>query len=278
MTSSTHILFDNIFNNTHSELVSLQQQIEEFQITYQSNIETPTSNNQIEQYSYNQEELDESIDLDKSSLNEPILNNEQINKFKQIYLKNKIDNVENNDDNLIQKIKKKLDKKDEEAQYKKLQTILCCNKKCLQNLVFHEHAITNYQKFQNLNNNQKDMFLLGIISTTIRQETTTKDQKRNKLASKYVFEGIEICNEAFLIIYGIGEKYWRNIRSHFIQYGISPRIHKLTGKISNFAISFEIVLEVLTFIINYANIHGLPSPGILRDTTTKCKHTVYNKD
>ncbi len=43
---------------------------------------------------------------------------------------------------------------------------------------------------------------------------------------------------------------------------IIPRIHKATGKISNFAISFETILEILTFIINYANIHGLPSPDI----------------
>ncbi|CAG8570637.1 7257_t:CDS:2, partial [Scutellospora calospora] len=194
---ASHILFDNIFNDTHSELSSLQQQIEEFQTTYQSDIKTITStNNQIELYSDNQEELDELVILDDFILDEP-------------------------------------------AQFKKLQTIVCCKKKCLQNLIFHEHAITNYQNFQNLNNNQKDMFLLGIISATIRQETTTDNQKRSKLASKYIFEGIEICNDAFLLIYGIGEKYWKNIRNHFMQYGINPRIHKLVGKISNFTILFE---------------------------------------
>ena len=32
-----------------------------------------------------------------------------------------------------------------------------------------------------------------------------------KIASNYVFEGIKICNKAFLIIYGIGKKYWNNI-------------------------------------------------------------------
>ena len=106
------------------------------------------------------------------------------------------------------------------------------------------------------------MFLLGILSATTRKATTKEGQERNRLANKYFFEGVEICKEAFLIIYGIGEKYWKNIRSHFIEHGISPRIHKLTGKTSNFAISFETVLEVITFIFNYANIHGLPSPGI----------------
>ena len=206
-------------------------------------------------------EPNESV-LNEFILNESILNDEQISRFKNIYLKNKIDDVENDNDDSIQKLKEKLNKNDNEAQLKKLETVICCKEKCLQNLVFHEGAIITYQKFQNLNNNQKDMFLLGIISATARNEVTTKGQKCNKLSSEYIYEGIKICNVAFLIVYGIGEKYWRNIRNHFIEQEISPRIHKTTGKISNFTISFEIILEILTFIVNYANIHGLPSPGI----------------
>ncbi|CAG8703176.1 6499_t:CDS:2, partial [Gigaspora rosea] len=146
--SSISILCDSIFNNTHPELLSLHQQVEEFQTIYQSDVEA-ISNNLIEQYSYNQEELDESIISDESNLNEPILNNEQIDKFKKIYYKNKIEDNE-----------------------------ICCKEICLQNLVFHEHAILTYQKFQNLSNNEKDLFLFGILSATTRQETTTTGQKQ----------------------------------------------------------------------------------------------------
>ncbi|CAG8548909.1 1767_t:CDS:1, partial [Cetraspora pellucida] len=91
--SSISILCDSIFNNTHPELLSLHQQVEEFQTIYQSDVEA-ISNNLIKQYSYNQEELDESIISDESNLNEPILNNEQIDKFKKIYYKNKIEDNE----------------------------------------------------------------------------------------------------------------------------------------------------------------------------------------
>ncbi|CAG8849310.1 31808_t:CDS:1, partial [Racocetra persica] len=75
----TSVLCDSIFYNTHPELSSLHQQIEEFQITYQSNIEVIISYNPIVENVYNQEELDESILLDESNLNESSLNNEQIN-------------------------------------------------------------------------------------------------------------------------------------------------------------------------------------------------------
>ena len=65
-----------------------------------------------------------------------------------------------------------------------------------------------------------------------------------------------------MLIYGISKKYWINIRAHFIEKGISSRIYKLTRKVSNSAMSFEKILEILTFIVNYANIHGLPSSSI----------------
>ncbi|CAG8804479.1 17691_t:CDS:1, partial [Racocetra persica] len=138
--------------------------------------------NPIVENFHNQEELDKSILLDESNLNESSLNNEQINRFKKIYYENKIENIDDNNEDSILNIKNKLEKKDEEAQYKKLQTTICCKEKYLQNLVSHKHAILNYQNFQNLNNNQKNMFLLEILSATARQEITTIGQKRNKLA------------------------------------------------------------------------------------------------
>ncbi|CAG8828688.1 42891_t:CDS:2, partial [Gigaspora margarita] len=141
----------------HFKSKSLQQQIEEFQIIYQFNIETISINDQVEQDTYNSEEFNEfdtssnfilkEFTLEESILDEPILNNEQINKFKRIYSKNKIENIEDNN-NLIQNIKENLDKKDKEAQYKKLQTMIC--------------------------------------------STIKESQKHNRLDNKYIFEEIEI--------------------------------------------------------------------------------------
>ena len=131
MTSETHFLFDNIFANTHSELISLQEQIKEFQTVYQSNEEivpftsdeSPLVNVLIEPYEPNflsdESDLDDinnKFNLnDESSLNEPVLNEEQINKFKKIYLNCKIEDIDENNNNLNQKLQEKLNKKDEEA-------------------------------------------------------------------------------------------------------------------------------------------------------------------
>ncbi|CAG8671822.1 15661_t:CDS:1, partial [Dentiscutata heterogama] len=113
-----------IFNNTYPELLSLHQQIEEFQIAYQSNIKVIIPYNPIVENFHNQEELDKSILLDESNLNKSILNNEQINKFKKIYHENKIENIDDNNEDSILNIKtnwkkkmKKLNIKNYKQQY-----------------------------------------------------------------------------------------------------------------------------------------------------------------
>ena len=96
MTSETHTLFNSVFNNIHSELLSLREQMDEFQ----SNITIPFTNNEsclIEPILIESILIEPSLN-DESNLNEPILN-EQINKFKTIYSKNKIEDIdEDNDD------------------------------------------------------------------------------------------------------------------------------------------------------------------------------------
>src|SRR3989337_4548666 len=176
--TAPYFVFDSIVSNTHSELSSIRDQMEELQMNYQSNetneITIPYEGESslidivIEPVLMELEDesiLDEPI-LDEPILDEPILNNDQINKFKKIYSKSKIEDIDDGNNNSIQKIKKKLNQKDDEAQLKKLQTEICCKQTCLQKFILHEHAVTCYQKFQNLNNNQKDMFLLGVLSAT----------------------------------------------------------------------------------------------------------------
>src|SRR2546430_12994547 len=87
----------------------------------------------------------------------------------------------------------------------------------------------------------KIFFLKGVLSASLRNERTTKGEKRRKLANVYFFEGIEICKIAFRGIYGISEKRWKNIRSHF---DIQPRTHSLTGRVGNKAISFDGILQI----------------------------------
>ena len=195
------------------------------------------------------------IDIDDITIFTP----EQIDKFRQIYVKKLIDD-DDEYDNEKQNNKEILDKLDENAQKQKLETIECCKEQCFQK-IDHEDAIIRFQNYNKLTYNEKNMFLKGVFASTLRSNTTAKGGKRQKLATEYFFEGEKICKTAFLTIYSIGEKKWEHARKNYSQDDIKLSKHKLTGRTSNHAVSFETILDVLTFIMNYANIHGLPSSG-----------------
>ena len=122
MTSSTsenpipnknHHLFDSIFLETHTELLNIQDQMKELRLVYQSNessdILIPYEGESLLVGPIIIEPIPEL--KTESVVDEPTLNKDQINKFKQIYLKNKI---EDPDDELTF-ITKKLNQKNEAA-------------------------------------------------------------------------------------------------------------------------------------------------------------------
>ena len=135
-------------------------------------------------------------------------------------------------------------------------------KKFLQTQVEYSVALKRYLNFKNLSKPFQDIYLLGIIATTKWLEII-KTSKKFKLTTEYSFEGKSICKHAFKTIYSLGDTRWKNLRDHFEEHDINLRINSKTGKIRNRALSFEIVMKVITFIGNYAKQNGLPSPGII---------------
>src|SRR5881628_275086 len=64
---------------------------------------------------------------------------------------------------------------------------------------------------------------------------------------------------------GIGRTYFENIRNHLINNGLLPRIHGNIKRMPQWKTKMVIdksVAEVVkNFLENYAEVHGLPSPG-----------------
>ena len=99
---------------------------------------------------------------------------------------------------------------------------------------------------------------MGLLKAMKRPDNNIR---RKNFIVKYVFEGIEICETSFLQIYSLGMKKWKIIRNNFQENGIKPIIHGNKRRRSHHALSFDTILYVITFIVNYSNIHVLPSPG-----------------
>ena len=87
--------------------------------------------------------------------------------------------------------------------------------------------------------------------------------KKTYLTIKYIFNEKDICEIAFLHIYSLSKNKWKEIRNHYQTDGFTPIIHGNKRRKSSYTLSFETILHITSFIINYANIHELPSSSIL---------------
>jgi len=65
---------------------------------------------------------------------------------------------------------------------------------------------------------------------------------------------------------GIGRTHFENVRNYLATNGIIPRIHGNIKRVPRWKTKITIDITVATamknFLENYAEIHGLPSPGI----------------
>src|SRR6185369_9256857 len=64
---------------------------------------------------------------------------------------------------------------------------------------------------------------------------------------------------------GIGRTYFENIRNHLINNGLLPRIYGNIKRMpqwkTKMVIDKNVAKVVKNFLENYAEVHGLPSPG-----------------
>ena len=64
---------------------------------------------------------------------------------------------------------------------------------------------------------------------------------------------------------GIGRTHFENVRNHLATNGIIPRVHGNIKRVPQWKTKLTIDIDVATavknFLENYAEIHGLPSPG-----------------
>ena len=109
-----------------------------------------------------------------------------------------------------------------------------------------------------------NMFFLGLLHA-MKHSDYTHHNKTEKiyLTIKYTFDEKDICEITFLYIYSLSKNKWKGIQSHYQTDGFKLIIHGNKRRKSSHALSFETILHIISFIINYANIHELPSSGIL---------------
>src|SRR6266480_5883850 len=231
--TSSHLFFNNVFAETYPELIDLEESFANLRISHMPNLIINKNEEMDNESEINHDETEDSHEEEENDYETEIFSKEQLKKFRNIYNKNKIidDQIINSEeqieiDNDINHYIENLIKKN------------CCQKECLKKNLNSNDLKTRYTCFLSLGRTEQDIFLKGILSASLRSETTARKEKRARLANAYFFDGTEICKTAFMGIYGIGETRWRNIRSHFEHFDLQIRTSSLTGRASNRAISF----------------------------------------
>jgi len=75
------------------------------------------------------------------------------------------------------------------------------------------------------------MYLMGIMMASLANpKATSKQKERQRNRNKYIFQGKEVCQEAFLYVENVTIYQLKSIRSHVLEQGVVARVHKNKGK------------------------------------------------
>ncbi|CAG8727940.1 16942_t:CDS:2 [Cetraspora pellucida] len=220
------MLFDSIFAKTHKELEFLNDEISKLQDVYLTNNDNSDkeSDNETNEFSINKTSEPFSVSL--VVYIDHFFTACQFEHFHKIYTLHPIRMIMEEE-----KIRdKRSDKRDDDAFLMKLNQFCCCVKRCLLN-VNHQAALKRFQQMKAMLQNKSKLCFLGIIDASMNATEFKNRTQKAYLTMNYKFEGVKICQKACL-----------------------------TRHVSNYAISFSTVLNVLKFIINFTNQHRLPSP------------------
>ncbi|CAG8825058.1 37777_t:CDS:2, partial [Gigaspora margarita] len=94
---------------------------------------------------------------------------------------------------------------------------------------------------------------------------------------------IKLCKNTYLKLIGVGKDYLIYVKENLVTKGLVERVHGNTKRIPKIknrtTIDQTVSTLVFTFISNYANIHGYPSPGRhLQEDTQSIIYLPTNKD
>ena len=117
-----------------------------------------------------------------------------------------------------------------------------------------------------LQKNELDLLILGqllALSNSCSAVTTDNGSPtpRERKLTGYCHQGQVICATTFSFLHGIGEKRLKNLAKSLRENGIVPRVHGNHQRLPKHTLSLDSIQNVLAFLLNLADQHGLLLPG-----------------
>jgi len=128
-----------------------------------------------------------------------------------------------------------------------------------------------------LSKGEHDMYLMGIMMASLANpKATSKHKERQRNRNKYIFQGKEVCQEAFLYLENVTIYQLKSIRRHVLEHGVVARVHKNKGKrphnvleLDHYQLTHRFVEDLLE------NQRGGKKKACLTDLTCKNLHLKY---
>ncbi|CAG8455615.1 9646_t:CDS:2, partial [Cetraspora pellucida] len=188
------LLYD-IFINTYSELTTLNNEFNKLYKHYNTTEDSDELINNEEFFIENQVSDNSTIEY-ADSFELDFFTQQEIALFQQIYQINLIQNF------MKYEKKSQMSEQDDQVFLTKIQQMACCNKKCFSTFINHNEALKRFS-------------------------TTDYEECKKLTTSNYKFQGVSVCQKAWLTIYAIGKSKWKAIRTHYSKNDISPIVHSL---------------------------------------------------
>ena len=126
-------------------------------------------------------------------------------------------------------------------------------------LFTEEYYVTFRAQASFLTREQLDLVLLGSVMSTVSDGEVIagrhKPAKHQRIALTYM------CRSTFNFLYGVGKYRVPAIKKNFLEYGVEMRVHGNSRIRPHNVLSWDMVLNIVKFICNYAEQNAILLPG-----------------
>lgn len=140
-----------------------------------------------------------------------------------------------------------------------------CGKNCQSQ--FSEEEVANSRKdFRLLSLEERNSSILYQLRAFSHASGFSKSARSSLVRQRQKFEyrinaDRPVCREAFLFVHGETYKRLKRLQSHLVEHGTIPPVHGNAGRIPIWACPDQGRELIRTFLVNFAESHGLPDPG-----------------
>ena len=123
-----------------------------------------------------------------------------------------------------------------------------------------EAVLSNLNNCLELSHGELDLVILANIQAFTNTEIIGEKRKRSSRCS-FLYLNRPICKDMFLNLYGISYSWFRRLKDHYDQHGLSQRVHGNCKRLPHNTLPQAVTEDVKNFLTNYVEENAIVLPG-----------------